>query len=157
MTLQKGENVFFAEAEQTSSESIKISLDKPSSWDGLWRGIINVVQVLDGEKRTSDQEIRFELTQNGDELFMKVGANAIYSLKIDPQSLKTAVGTKKDKFPETSTSRGCGGTTIDVVLPTDSGHEIRTSCVTRPTEHQKILLGMLGFRLPARIRTREMV
>ena len=31
VTLQKGENVFFAEAEQTSSESIKISLDKPSS------------------------------------------------------------------------------------------------------------------------------
>jgi len=29
--------------------------------------------------------------------------------------------------------------------------------VTRPTEHQKILLDMLGFRLPARIRTREMV
>jgi len=46
---------------------------------------------------------------------------------------------------------------VDVVLPTDSGHEIRTSCVTRPTEHQKILLDMLGFRLPARIRTREMV
>lgn len=45
---------------------------------------------------------------------------------------------------------------VDVVLPTDSGHEIRTSCVTRPSEHQKILLDMLGFRLPARIRTREM-
>ena len=46
---------------------------------------------------------------------------------------------------------------VDVVLPTDSGHEIRTSCVTRPTEHQKILLDMLGFRLPTRIRSREMV
>ena len=45
---------------------------------------------------------------------------------------------------------------VDVVLPTDSGHEIRTSCVTRPTEHQKILLDMLGFRLPTRIRSREM-
>ena len=45
---------------------------------------------------------------------------------------------------------------VDVVLPTDSGHEIRTSCVTRPTEHQKILLDMMGFRLPTRIRTREM-
>ena len=45
---------------------------------------------------------------------------------------------------------------MDVVLPTDSGHEIRTSCVTRPTEHQKILLDMMGFRLPTRIRTREM-
>ena len=45
---------------------------------------------------------------------------------------------------------------VDVVLPTDSGHEIRTSCVTRPTEHQKILLDMMGVRLPTRIRTREM-
>ena len=45
---------------------------------------------------------------------------------------------------------------VDVVLPTDSGHEIRTSCVTRPSEHQKILLDMLGLRLPTRLRTREM-
>ena len=45
---------------------------------------------------------------------------------------------------------------VDVVLPTDSGHEMRTSCVTRPSEHQKILLDRLGFRLPTRLRKREM-
>ena len=45
---------------------------------------------------------------------------------------------------------------VDVVLPTDGGQEIRTSCVTRPTEHQRILLDKLGLRLPSRIRTREM-
>jgi transposase len=45
---------------------------------------------------------------------------------------------------------------VDVVLPTDSGHEIRTSCVTRPSEHQRILLDKLGLRLPTRIRLREM-
>ena len=45
---------------------------------------------------------------------------------------------------------------VYVVLPTDSGHEIRTSCLTRPTEHQKILLDMLGFRLPTSLRTKEM-
>ena len=45
---------------------------------------------------------------------------------------------------------------IDVVLPTDGGQEIRTSCVTRPTEHQRILLDNLGLKLPTRIRTREM-
>ncbi len=45
---------------------------------------------------------------------------------------------------------------VDVVLPTETGHEIRTSCVTRPTEHQKILLEKLGLRLPSRLRQREM-
>ena len=45
---------------------------------------------------------------------------------------------------------------IDVVLPTRNGREIRTSCVSRPTDHQKILLERLGFRLPSRIRSRQM-
>lgn len=45
---------------------------------------------------------------------------------------------------------------VDVVLPTDSGQEIRTSCVTRPTEHQQILLEKLSLRLPTRLKTREM-
>jgi len=45
---------------------------------------------------------------------------------------------------------------VDVVLPTKGGPEIRTSCVSRPTEHQKILLDKLGLRLPTRIRTQEM-
>ena len=45
---------------------------------------------------------------------------------------------------------------VDVVLPTDGGQEIRTSCVTCPTEHQRILRDKLGLRLPTRIRTREM-
>ena len=45
---------------------------------------------------------------------------------------------------------------VDVVLPTRDGREIRTSCVSRPTDHQKILLERLGFRLPSRIRSRQM-
>ena len=45
---------------------------------------------------------------------------------------------------------------VDVVLPTDSGHEIRNRCVARPSEHQRILLENLGLRLPTRIRVRKM-
>ena len=45
---------------------------------------------------------------------------------------------------------------VDVVLPTDTGHEIRASCIARPTDHQKILLDKLGWRLPTRIRTKQM-
>jgi transposase len=45
---------------------------------------------------------------------------------------------------------------VDVVLPTDSGHEIRNRCVARPSEHQKILLQRLGLRLPTKIRQTEM-
>ena len=45
---------------------------------------------------------------------------------------------------------------VDVVLPTDMGKEIRTRCITRPSEHQKILLDLLGLRLPARIKSTEM-
>lgn len=45
---------------------------------------------------------------------------------------------------------------IDVVLPTDTGREIRNRCVTRPTVHQRILIDKLGFRLPTRIREDKM-
>ncbi len=34
--------------------------------------------------------------------------------------------------------------------------EIRTRCITRPSEHQKILIERLGLRLPARIKSTEM-
>jgi transposase len=37
---------------------------------------------------------------------------------------------------------------VDVVLPTRNGREIRRRCVTRPTEHQAILLARLGLNLP---------
>lgn len=45
---------------------------------------------------------------------------------------------------------------VDVVLPTDNGNELRTRCVTRPSEHQKVLLDRLGLRLPARLKSTEM-
>jgi transposase len=45
---------------------------------------------------------------------------------------------------------------VDVVLPTDTGKEIRTRCVTRPSEHQKIILDRLGLRLPARLKSTTM-
>ena len=41
---------------------------------------------------------------------------------------------------------------VDVVLPTKDGPEIRTRCVTQPTDHQKILLHHLGLTLPARLQ-----
>jgi transposase len=37
---------------------------------------------------------------------------------------------------------------VDVVLPTRSGLEIRKRCVSRPSEHQSILLYKLGLELP---------
>ncbi len=41
---------------------------------------------------------------------------------------------------------------IDVVLPTREGIEIRKRCVTRPTEHQAILLHHLGLDLPSQLK-----
>lgn len=41
---------------------------------------------------------------------------------------------------------------IDVVLPTREGVEIRKRCVTKPTEHQTILLHHLGMALPSSLR-----
>ena len=40
---------------------------------------------------------------------------------------------------------------VDVVLPTREGVTIRRRCVTRPTDHQAILLHRLGLSLPARL------
>jgi transposase len=41
---------------------------------------------------------------------------------------------------------------VDVVLPTRSGGEIRRRCITRPTDHQAILLQHLGLALPPSLR-----
>jgi transposase len=42
---------------------------------------------------------------------------------------------------------------VDVVLPTrDKSLEIRRRCVTRPTDHQAILLDRLGLRLPRQLK-----
>ena len=40
---------------------------------------------------------------------------------------------------------------IDVVLPTRAGVDIRKRCITRPSEHQQILLDQLKLRLPSGI------
>ena len=39
---------------------------------------------------------------------------------------------------------------VDVILPTRQGTEIRKRCVTRPTDHQAVLLQRLGLPLPTR-------
>jgi len=46
--------------------------------------------------------------------------------------------------------------TVDVVMPTKSGVEIRRRCVARPTKHQAILLQYLGMRLPTHLKVSEM-
>jgi hypothetical protein len=38
------------------------------------------------------------------------------------------------------------------VLPTLSGVEIRKRCITRPTEHQEILLQRLDLKLPRQFK-----
>lgn len=42
--------------------------------------------------------------------------------------------------------------TVDVVLSTRDGQELRTRCLTQPTDHQKILLETLGWKLPQQLR-----
>jgi len=45
---------------------------------------------------------------------------------------------------------------MDVVLPTRSGIDIRTRCISKPTDHQKILLEKLKLKLPSKIIQRKM-
>jgi len=45
---------------------------------------------------------------------------------------------------------------MDVVLPTKAGIDLRTRCISKPTEHQQILLDHLGLRLPSKIKHTEM-
>jgi transposase len=44
---------------------------------------------------------------------------------------------------------------VDVVLPTKDGREIRTRCVTQPSDHQRILLDRLGLKLPSHLHSQE--
>ncbi len=41
----------------------------------------------------------------------------------------------------------------DVILPTKKGVEIRLPCVSKPDDHQRILLQHLGLKIPARLTT----
>ena len=45
---------------------------------------------------------------------------------------------------------------VEVVLPTRSGIEIRKRCISRPTQHQAILLQRLGLQLPESLETTEL-
>jgi transposase len=45
---------------------------------------------------------------------------------------------------------------MEVVLPTSEGIEIRRRCVSRPNEHQAILLQRLGLQLPRHLEITEM-
>ena len=45
---------------------------------------------------------------------------------------------------------------VDVVLSTTEGQEIRTRCVTQPSDHQKILLDRLGWQLPGRVAKQDL-
>lgn len=45
---------------------------------------------------------------------------------------------------------------MEVLLPTRSDPEIRTRCISKPTDHQQILLGKLHLKLPAKIIQRKM-
>jgi transposase len=45
---------------------------------------------------------------------------------------------------------------VDVVLPTRDGHEIRTRCVTQPSDHQRILLQLLNLHLPSHLHPSPM-
>ena len=46
--------------------------------------------------------------------------------------------------------------TVDVVLPTKSGPELRRRCVAEPTKHQAILLQRLGLTLPKQLNVHPM-
>jgi hypothetical protein len=45
---------------------------------------------------------------------------------------------------------------MDVILPTRDGLEIRQRYVTQPTDHPKILLDRLGWRLPGTLQETPM-
>lgn len=45
---------------------------------------------------------------------------------------------------------------VDVVLPTREGIEIRKRCISRPSDHQQILLDNLGMKLPEKIVRSQM-
>jgi hypothetical protein len=45
---------------------------------------------------------------------------------------------------------------VDVVLPTRKGVEVRKRCVSRPTEHQAILLQRLGLDLPSSLEIADL-
>ncbi len=45
---------------------------------------------------------------------------------------------------------------LDVILPTRDGIEIRRRCISRPSDHQQILLDHLKLKLPAKLKQTDL-
>ena len=45
---------------------------------------------------------------------------------------------------------------VDVVLSTKEGQDLRTRCVTQPSDYQRILLERLGWELPGRVTKHDL-
>ncbi len=64
------------------------------------------------------------------------------------------VGRGNEWSPGLASWMTTGGS--ECFLPTRSGPEIRTRCISKPTDHQQILLEKLRLKLPAKIIQRKM-
>ena len=45
---------------------------------------------------------------------------------------------------------------MDVVLPTRTGIDIHIRCISKPSDHQQILLDQLNLRLPSKTKQKKM-
>jgi hypothetical protein len=89
----------------------------------------------------SDEELRRAYTQLTD-------AEAAFRIQKSDLSLRPVWHQKQDRvLAELAELR-----TVDVVLPTKAGPEIRTRCITQPSEHQKILIQHLGLTVLRHLR-----
>ena len=69
-----------------------------------------------------------------------------------PLSRRAGLGDEPRRlFEELSNIR-----VMDVVLPTSEGVDIRRRCVSRPSEHQSILLERLGLELPRHLEITQL-
>jgi transposase len=73
---------------------------------------------------------------------MPLGYEVYAGNTADVTTVKEIVATMEAKYGKSNRiwAMDRGMTSADVVLPTDSGCELRNRCVTRPSEHQRILL-----------------
>jgi hypothetical protein len=111
-----------------------------------WHTIRNGLEVKLGP--APDGQETFVLCRSRDRCEKEKAMHARFERHIEEGLQKIVAGCRRQRLQAATIAQRVGRL-LDVVLPTRQGVEIRKRCVTRPTDHQSILLQHLGLRFPS--------
>ena len=133
------------------SEGCYLLRTNVNDWSGeeLWRAYMQLAEAVEGAFRIHKSDLELRPIWHQKEHRVKAHILVCFLGYVLWKTLgrmcaEAGLGDEPRKVLEEIGQIGV----VDVVMPTSQGIEIRKRCVTRPSEHQAILLHRLELRLP---------